>query len=111
MDWIIYENDVRINTIHASEEFVKEYCEANGYTYQERVIVPHLSPAEQRKQAYNTEKIISWVGEMLTVTEAATLWGYYAAEGSDKATELTALIVTAKADIREKYPDEQESVG
>ena len=107
MDWNIYENGVLINTIHASEKFVKEYCEANGYTYQERVPVVYLSPAEQREQAYNTEKIISWGGESLTVTEAATLWSYYAAEGSDKAAELTALIVTAKADIRERYPDEQ----
>lgn len=103
MDWNIYKNDVRINTIHASEEFVKEYCEDNGYTYQKRT--PRLSPSEQREQAYNTEKIISWGGESMTVTEAATLWSYYAAEGSDKATELTTLIVTAKAEIREKYPE------
>ena len=67
-------------------------------------IVP--TPAEQREQAYNTERIIEWDGELLTVTEAATLWQYYAAEGSEKAGDLTALIVAAKENIRAKYPDE-----
>lgn len=62
-----------------------------------------FSPAEKREAAYNTEKLIQWDGEMLTVTEAATLWSYYAAEGSEKAAELTALIAEAKAKIREEY--------
>lgn len=64
-----------------------------------------LSPAEQRKQAYNTEKIIEFNNSTYTITEASTLWQYYAAEGSDKATELTALIAKAKEEIRAKYPD------
>lgn len=66
---------------------------------------PVPSPAEQREEAYNTERIIAWDGKMLTVTEAAQLWQYYAAEGSEKADELTVLIAEAKAVIREKYPD------
>lgn len=107
MDWNIYENGVLINTIRASEDFVKEYCAANGYTYQERVIEPYIEPKEQREKAYNTEKVIAWDGSTLTVTEAATLWQYYAAEGSDKATELQTLIAAAKAEIRERYPDEE----
>lgn len=61
---------------------------------------------EQRENAYNTEKVIAWDGEILTVTEAATLWSYYAAEGSEKAPLLQTLIATAKAKIREEYPDE-----
>lgn len=65
------------------------------------------TPAEKREEAYNSEAIIEWNGEMLTVTQAATLWQYYAAEGSDKAAELTALIATAKQTIRDKYPDEE----
>lgn len=63
------------------------------------------TPAQQREQAYNTETIVSWSGEMITVTQAAQLWQYYAAEGNEKATELQALIAEAKATIREKYPD------
>ena len=46
---------------------------------------PVLTPAQQREEAYNTEAIIEWDGELLTVTEAAQLWQYYAAEGSEKA--------------------------
>lgn len=64
-------------------------------------------PAKLREEAYNTEKVIEWEGELLTVTEAAQLWQYYAAEGNDKANTLTDLIAHAKAEIREKYPDIQ----
>lgn len=66
---------------------------------------PELTPAELREQAYNTERIITWENEAITVTEAAQLWQYYAAEGNEKANELTVLIKEAKAIIREKYPD------
>jgi hypothetical protein len=59
-----------------------------------------------REKAYNTKKIISWENEMITVTEAAQKWQYYAAEGSEKAQELTNLICIAKEAIRLKYPDE-----
>lgn len=65
-----------------------------------------VTPAQQREEAYNTEKIIEWEGNLLTVTEAAQLWQYYAAEGNGKANVLTELIAQAKATIREKYPDE-----
>ncbi len=67
--------------------------------------LPEANPAKQREEAYNTEKIIEWEGGLLTVTEAAQLWQYYAAEGSDQANTLTDLIAEAKAAIREKYPD------
>ena len=67
-----------------------------------------LTPAQLREEAYNTQAIISWNGEMLTVTQAAQQWAYYAAEGDTaKTDELTALISEAKADIREQYPDEE----
>jgi hypothetical protein len=66
---------------------------------------PTLSPAQQREAAYNTAKIIPWEGGNITVTEAAQLWQYYAAEGNPKAEELTALIAKAKTEIRERYPD------
>lgn len=68
--------------------------------------VPELTPAEQREQAYNTERVIRWDGELLSVTEAAQKWAYYAAEGrTDKTDKLTALIAAAKASIRAQYPD------
>lgn len=66
---------------------------------------PEPTPAEKREAAYNTERIIEWDAEMLTVTEAAQMWQYYAAEGNDRAGQLTALIAEAKAKIREQYPD------
>lgn len=64
------------------------------------------TPSEKREEAYNTEKIIEWNGEMITVTEASQLWQYYSAEGSPKADELTVLIAQAKEVIRNNYPDE-----
>ena len=74
----------------------------------EPVPVPReLTPAERRELAYDTEPVIAWEGQMLTVTDAAQVWAYYAAEGrSDKTDELTALIAAAKYSIRAKWPDE-----
>ena len=67
---------------------------------------PDPTPAKLREEAYNTQAIISWNGEMLTVTEASQKWQYYAAEGNTAKTDaLTALIAEAKASIREQYPD------
>lgn len=64
-------------------------------------------PSKQREEAYNTQAVISFDGEMLTVTQASQKWQYYAAEGNTiKTNELTALIAEAKARIREQYPDE-----
>ena len=65
------------------------------------------NPSEQRETAYNTQPLIEWDGETLTVTQAAQKWQYYAAEGSARADELQALIATAKQTIREQYPDEE----
>lgn len=70
---------------------------------------PELTPAQKRENAYNTDPIIEWDGQNITVTEAAQQWEYYAAEGSDKATTLTELIAAAKAKIREQYPDTTEA--
>ena len=66
------------------------------------------APAQLREEAYNTQAIISFGGEMLTVTQASQKWQYYAAEGNTAKTDaLTALIADAKASIREQYPDEE----
>lgn len=64
------------------------------------------TPAQQREEAYNTQPIVAWEGERLTVTKAAQKWQYYAAEGSAKADELQVLIAAAKQTIREQYPEE-----
>ena len=65
-------------------------------------------PAQQREEAYNTQPIIEWEGGLLTVTQAAQKWQYYAAEGNPKADVLQTLIATVKQTIREQYPDEGE---
>ena len=69
------------------------------------VVTP--TPSEQREEAYNTQPIVTWEGEQLTVTQAAQKWQYYAAEGSARADELQVLIAAAKQTIREQYPDEE----
>ena len=61
--------------------------------------------AERREDAYNTEQVVEWEDAILTITEAAQKWQYYAAEGSEKAAELQTLVAAAKKRIREKYPD------
>lgn len=70
---------------------------------------PVLTPAQEREKAYNTLAVIQWDGNMITVTEAAQKWSYYAAEGkTDKTDALIILIAEAKQTIREKYPDVTE---
>lgn len=74
----------------------------------ERFLISKLqsNPSELREQEYNMEPCVPWGGDMLTVTEAAQQWSYYAAEGNTvKMNALTALIAEAKAEIRTKYPD------
>lgn len=74
----------------------------------EPVHAPELTPAERRELAYNTVACVEWDGAMLTVTQAAQQWAYYAAEGcADKTDALTALIAAAKQDIRAQYPDDE----
>lgn len=75
----------------------------------EPVPVPReLTPAENRELAYNTVACVEWDGDMLTVTQAAQQWAYYAAEGNTTKTDaLTALIAAVKLSIREQYPDKE----
>jgi len=66
------------------------------------------TPEERRQQAYQTEQIIEWYGDMITVDRAKDLWLYYAAEGYPKeiiTDELEPKIHFAKEDIRARYPD------
>lgn len=66
-----------------------------------------VDPAKLREAAYNTQAVVEYDSQVLTVTQAATLWQYYAAEGSAKADELQVLIAAAKQTIRDQYPDEE----
>ena len=67
----------------------------------------NMTPAELREQAYNTQPMVAWDGSILTVTQAAQKWAYYAAEGdTEKTDKLTSLIASSKQIIREQYPDE-----
>ena len=62
--------------------------------------------AQLREEAYNTKAVIPWDGSMITVTQAAQKWQYYAAEGNTAKTDaLTDMIAEAKASIREQYQD------
>ena len=87
---------------HPNTHAVLSYSEAEGIHWE---YIPY-TPKELRERVYETEKIISYEGEMLTVDEANRKWQEYQAESNSKANELTRLIANAKATIREQYPDE-----
>jgi len=98
----------------AQETFpAKEYRENThailSYSEEQGVYWNYIpfTPSELREQAYKTEKLIAWNEEMLTVDEANEMWEKYEAEGNEKASELTVLISAVKAEIRERYPDEE----
>ena len=44
MTYEIYSGEDLVNTIVADEDFVKTYCDANGYTYSERAETPAPDP-------------------------------------------------------------------
>lgn len=87
---------------HENTHAVLSYNEEQGIHWE---YIPY-TPKEMRERVYETEKIISYEGDMLTVDEANRKWQEYQAEGNSKANELTTLIANAKATIREQYPDE-----
>lgn len=94
---------VEDNTVVSVEPNEEAY---NNYMDTHPVII--TTPSEMREKAYNDNAIIDWYEKHITVTEAAQLWQYYAAEGNeDKTSELSALIAEAKSKIREEYPDER----
>ena len=86
---------------HPNTHAVLSYSEADGIHWE---YIPY-TPKELREHVYETEKIISYEGDMLTVDEANRKWQEYQAESNSKANELTRLIANAKATIREQYPD------
>lgn len=71
---------------------------------------PVLTPKEQREQAYETEPLIEYEGEEITVDEANKLFLQYSAEGNtQKYMDLQILIGRAKADVRARFPDKEET--
>ena len=70
------------------------------------------TPAEKRECAYETEAIIEYGEETITVDGARNICAEYQFEDTDRArgivADLTTKITVAKAEIRQKYPDEVE---
>ena len=101
-DQLIEQETYPARVDHPNTHAVLSYSEAEGIHWE---YIPY-TPKELRERVYETEKIISYEGDMLTVDEANRKWQEYQAEGNSKANELTTLIANAKATIREQYPDE-----
>lgn len=80
------------------------------YLYQDNQYIYdplRVDPVTLRENAYSSEAIISWNGNMITVDKAVQLWSSYTAEGNTEvAMQLSVLITEAKQTIRNKYPDE-----
>lgn len=111
--WAVVPDDLTTEGFPFGEvvvETVDGVAVVTGWTPSDRPAAEERTPAELREEAYNTQAVIEWDGEQLTVTEASQLWQYYAAEGSAKAAELTALIAAAKANTRALYPDPEVGV-
>lgn len=101
-DQLIEQETYPARVDHPNTHAVLSYSEAEGIHWE---YIPY-TPEELRERAYETDKVISYEGKMLTVDEANIKWQEYQAEGNSKANELTTMIANAKATIREQYPDE-----
>ena len=101
-DQLIEQETYPARVDHPNTRAVLSYSEEEGIHW-EYIL---YTPEELRERAYETDKVISYEGKMLTVDEANRKWQEYQAEGNSKANELTTLIANAKATIREQYPDE-----
>ena len=101
-DQLIEQETYPARVDHPNTHAVLSYSEAEGIRWK---YIPS-TPEELRERVHETEKLISYGGNMLTVDEANRKWQEYQAEGNSKANELTTLIANAKATIREQYPDE-----
>ena len=101
-DQLIEQETYPARVDHPNTHAILSYSETEGIHWE---YIPY-TPKELREHVYETEKIISYEGDMLTVDEANRKWQEYQAEGNSKANGLTILIANAKATIREQYPDE-----
>ena len=98
MNWIPLPDGFGIGDLYDGKEWTKK-------PEPEPEPVDPPEPSEQRRQAYETMPMVEWHGELITVDAANAVWVQYAAEGSDTAAALEALIHTAKEQIRAMYPD------
>ena len=105
-DQLIEQETYPAQVDHPNTHAVLSYSETEGIHWE---YIPYI-PKELRERAYETEKIISYEDDMLTVDEANRKWQEYQAEGNSKANELTTLIANAKAMIRGQYPDAEQSI-
>ena len=105
-DQLIEQETYPAQVDHPNTHAVLSYSETEGIHWE---YIPYI-PKELRERVYETEKIISYEGDMLTVDEANRKWQEYQAEGNSKANELTTLIANAKAMIRGQYPDAEQSI-
>lgn len=88
---------------HPNTHAVLSYNETEGIYWE---YIPYTAK-EIREHKYETEKNITFDGELLTVDGANDLWLKYQAEGDIvKTNQLTEIISAKKAEIREDYPDE-----
>lgn len=101
-DQLIEQETYPARVDHPNAHAILSYSESEGIHWE---YIPY-TPKELRERVYETDKVISYEGKMLTVDEANRKWQEYQAEGNSKANELTTLIANAKATIREQYPDE-----
>ena len=65
MNWKIYENGEHINTIVADEEWLKGYCERNGYAYE--LEVPPDPPEPQPEPPTTEERVSALESAMLAL--------------------------------------------
>ena len=105
-DQLIEQETYPAQVDHPNTHAVLSYSETEGIHWE---YIPYI-PKELRERVYETEKIISYEDDMLTVDEANSKWQEYHAEGNSKANELTTLIANAKAMIRGQYPDAEQSI-
>ena len=105
-DQLIEQETYPAQVDHPNTHAVLSYSETEGIHWE---YIPYI-PKELRERVYETEKIISYEDDMLTMDEANRKWQEYQAEGNSKANELTTLIANAKAMIRRQYPDAEQSI-
>lgn len=88
----ILENGQEINRITASLEFCQEYCDVNGYTYeQEPEITPDLEPIKTRRIAQSKADLETYLAEHpLQWTD-----GEYYSITAEKQNQLTSKIMAA----------------
>ena len=105
-DQLIEQETYPAQVDHPNTHAVLSYSETEGIHWE---YIPYI-PKELRERVYETEKIISYEDDMLTVDEANRKWQEYQAEGNSKANELTTLIANAKAMIGGQYPYAEQSI-